>query len=76
MQLQKKALFLNRWGVRCVNAFAAHHTGTQALYGIIQGGVYPDLRNIAADFVNNQPFFGHAIGGSLGSEKEQKFKIQ
>ena len=65
----------HRWGVRSVNEFAMHHTGVQALYGIIQGGVYPDLRCIAADFVNNQSFFGHAIGGSLGAEKEQMYDV-
>ncbi len=65
----------HRWGVRSVNEFTTHHTGVQALYGIIQGGVYPDLRCIAADFVNNQPFFGHAIGGSLGAEKEQMYDV-
>lgn len=39
------------------------------LYGIVQGGVYPDLRSEAVDFVNRQPFFGIAIGGSLGADK-------
>lgn len=39
------------------------------LYGIIQGGVFPDLRKEAADFVNKQPFFGIAVGGSLGADK-------
>ncbi len=49
--------------------------GTQALYGIVQGGVYEDLRTESCDFVNDMPFFGHAIGGSLGSNKQQMYEI-
>ena len=41
------------------------------LYGIVQGGVYPDLRKEAVDFVNTAPFFGIAVGGSLGADKVQ-----
>src|SRR6185437_5799867 len=50
----------HRWAVRSLNAFLEHDNGTQKLYGIVQGGVYPDLRKISAEFVNSQPFFGHA----------------
>jgi queuine tRNA-ribosyltransferase len=41
----------------------------QALYGIVQGGVFEDLREESASFVNQYPFFGAAIGGSLGPDK-------
>lgn len=72
----EKSLHLShRWGVRCLEEFSRGHNGKQALYGIIQGGVYPDLRKIAADFVNDQPFFAHAIGGSLGEEKSQMYDV-
>ena len=47
----------------------------QALYGIVQGGVYEDLRRSSADFVNAQPFFGQAIGGTLGSDKAQMHAV-
>lgn len=43
----------------------------QALYGVVQGGVYPDLRTESCDFLNNHAFFGQAIGGCLGATKEQ-----
>jgi queuine tRNA-ribosyltransferase len=43
----------------------------QAMYGIVQGGVYEDLRVESCDFVNNESFFGQAIGGSLGASKSQ-----
>lgn len=65
----------HRWGSRSLQEFERHHDGTQALYGIIQGGVYPDLRAQAADYVNSQPFFAHAVGGSLGAHKEQMYEV-
>lgn len=65
----------HRWEERSLTEFAKHHNGTQALYGIVQGGVYEDLRREATDFVNSQPFFAHAIGGSLGADKAQMYDI-
>jgi len=65
----------HRWALRSLGEFQRHDTGTQALYGIVQGGVYEDLRKEACDFVNSQPFFGHAIGGSLGAHKEQMYAV-
>jgi queuine tRNA-ribosyltransferase len=61
----------HRWAQRSLQAFTEQDNGTQSLYGIIQGGIYPDLRKASCDFVNNQSFFGHAIGGSLGADKHQ-----
>lgn len=43
----------------------------QALYGIVQGGVYDDLRQESCHFVNDTPFFGQAVGGCLGATKGQ-----
>ena len=65
----------HRWAVRSLNAFDKLPHQRQALYGIIQGGVYADLRKESCDFVNNEDFFGHAIGGSLGANKEQMYDI-
>lgn len=72
---QRSMEMTHRWGKRCLDAFDRHNDGKQALYGIIQGGVYQDLRRQAVDFVNSQPFFGHAIGGSLGASKEQMYDV-
>ena len=48
--------------------------GSQSLYGIIQGGIYKDLRDESINFnINLSNFFGLAIGGSLGSSKEEIF---
>jgi len=60
-----------RWGDRSLAEFKRGDTGCQALYGVIQGGIYPDLRRISAEGVSSQQFFGTAIGGSLGQSTEQ-----
>ena len=48
----------------------------QKIYGIIQGGIYDDLREESIEYnLNNIDVFGIAIGGSLGSTKEQMYKV-
>ena len=69
----------HRWALRSLEAHETYQepfeSGTQKLYGIIQGGTYPDLRKESAEFVNNHPFFGHAIGGSLGFSKQEMYDV-
>jgi queuine tRNA-ribosyltransferase len=65
----------HRWGDRSLAQFELHADGRQALYGISQGGVYEDLRHEAANYLNSRPFFGHAIGGSLGGSQEQMDQV-
>ena len=65
----------HRWELRSLQEFNRSDTGKQKLYGIIQGGIHEDLRQMSADFVNSNDFFGHAIGGSLGQNKEQMHHI-
>ncbi|HUX80660.1 MAG TPA: tRNA guanosine(34) transglycosylase Tgt [Alphaproteobacteria bacterium] len=65
----------HRWAARSLQEFQKEDSNRQALYGITQGGVYPDLRKISADFVNSLPFFGHAVGGSLGADKTQMAEV-
>lgn len=65
----------HRWALRSLQAFKRTDSGKQALYGIVQGGVYADLRCEAAQFINEQDFFGQAIGGSLGADKTQMYDV-
>lgn len=65
----------HRWALRCLTEFSRTHTGRQALYGIVQGGVFEDLRRESVAFVNEQPFFGAAIGGSLGDSRRTMHEI-
>ena len=61
----------HRWLVRCL---AAKTRADQALFGIVQGGVEPELRRESARFVAEQPVPGVAIGGlSVGEPKEQMY---
>jgi queuine tRNA-ribosyltransferase len=57
----------HRWAER---SLAARTRNDQALFGIIQGGVNPDLRVASTQFITNLPFQGIAIGGlSVGETK-------
>ncbi len=57
------------WALRCLNA---HLSGEQALFGIVQGGVFPDLRRESAQFIGSLPFAGMAVGGlSVGETKDE-----
>ncbi len=61
-----------RWAQRCVEA----HDTPQALFGIVQGGVYPDLRRESAEATSAMGFPGLAIGGvAVGESKEQVHDI-
>lgn len=65
----------HRWATRSLAEFNRHNDDSQKLYGIIQGGIYQDLRRESCEYVNSQPFFGHAIGGSLGASKNQMHDV-
>ena len=74
----------HRWARRSINSFNSINeydanygsAGPQALYGIIQGGIYEDLRDQSVDFnINIKDFFGLAIGGSLGSTKQEMYDV-
>ena len=62
----------HRWAIRCLDAWTAKRQG---LYGIIQGGAYPDLRDQSARFIGGLPFFGLAVGGSLGRSKDDMHAV-
>ncbi len=47
----------------------------QALFGIIQGGAYQDLRERSARFISTLDFDGFGIGGSVGRSKEDLYKV-
>ena len=57
------------WAERCK---VAHSRPDQALFGIVQGGIFPDLREQSARFLTTLDFPGYAIGGlSVGETKAQ-----
>ena len=59
----------HRWAERCRQA---QQRSDQALYGIVQGGVFADLRAKSAEFLTSLNFPGYAIGGlSVGETKAE-----
>jgi queuine tRNA-ribosyltransferase len=65
----------HRWLERCLSWHAASGPRRQAVYGIVQGGVYDDLRADSAQTVAAAPCDGIAIGGSLGASTEQMLEV-
>jgi queuine tRNA-ribosyltransferase len=55
----------HRWAER---SLAAHRRADQALFGIVQGGVDPELRERSTRFIASLPFDGICIGGLAGDE--------
>ena len=61
----------NRWLLRCVEA---HTRADQRLFGIVQGGLYPELRRKSAEFITGVGFPGYSIGGlSVGESKQAMY---
>jgi len=63
-----------RWAAECRDALPVNDT--QALFGIVQGGMYPELRLESLQAVANIDFEGVAIGGlSVGEPKEEMMSM-
>ncbi|MFO7917691.1 MAG: tRNA guanosine(34) transglycosylase Tgt [Anaerolineae bacterium] len=61
------------WAERCLEA---HSRSDQALFGIVQGGIFEDLRAESARVLTSMDFPGYAIGGlSVGESKEDMLRI-
>ena len=68
-EVQEAVRLTHAWAERCL---AAKRRPDQALFGIVQGGVFPDLREQSARFIASLPFAGLAIGGlSVGESKAE-----
>lgn len=72
-QAQESMELSLRWAARCKQAHADHPA---ALFGIVQGGMYPQLREISLRGLTEIGFDGYAIGGlSVGEPKEEMLHI-
>lgn len=64
----------SRWAERCLKAHARPHD--QALFAIVQGGMFADLRKESAAQLTSMDFPGYAIGGlSVGESKELMYEV-
>ena len=82
IEVQKAMDRTHRWARLC---YQAHYVGPstayadnaqrQALFGIVQGGTFPDLRRESAEFIASIPFPGYAVGGlAVGESKAQMYE--
>ncbi|MBJ7470671.1 MAG: tRNA guanosine(34) transglycosylase Tgt [Solirubrobacteraceae bacterium] len=65
----------HRWLERCLDWHEEHGPSDQLVYGIVQGGVYEDLRTDSARVIAQSRCDGIAIGGSLGGDKPQMYQV-
>ena len=65
----------HRWLDRCLSWHAENGPADQLVYGIVQGGVYEDLRRDSTEQIAARACDGIAIGGSLGEHKEQMYEV-
>lgn len=66
----------HRWAEMCYQHHAASGSEKQqALFGIVQGGTFEDLRDASTQFIADIPFQGYAIGGlAVGESKAQMYQ--
>ncbi len=63
----------HHWAQRC--RVAHPDDSQQALFGIVQGGIFPDLREQSATFLQTLDFPGYAIGGlAVGETKQEMYQ--
>ena len=78
MELVRSAMErTHRWATRCKVAHDSSKVpGRQALFGIVQGGVFPELRIESVDCITSLDFDGYAVGGlAVGEAKAPMYDI-
>lgn len=68
-EYQKQAMDrTHRWALRSLNYHKKNNKNNQALFGIVQGGRFEDLRKESAKIISEMDFDGFGIGGSFDKE--------
>jgi queuine tRNA-ribosyltransferase len=65
----------HRWLDRCLKWHAENGPAGQAVFGIVQGGTYEDLRAESCQAISDAGVDGIAIGGTLGRDKEEMAEV-
>jgi queuine tRNA-ribosyltransferase len=65
----------HRWLERCLRWHGENGPSSQLVYGIVQGGVYEDMRRASTRTIAASGCDGVAIGGSLGACKDQMYEV-
>ena len=79
-EVQKRSVELTvRWGARCRAEFDKLMKSKKEkplLFGIVQGGMFPDLRKMSVEQLTEMDFAGYGIGGlSVGEPKPMMYDI-
>jgi queuine tRNA-ribosyltransferase len=75
-EVERSMEMTHRWAKRSLDARDSRQGFSPALFGIVQGGVYPELRTRSVEAVAALPFDGIAIGGvSVGEPKEEMLDV-
>lgn len=61
----------HRWAQQSLAA----KTSDQAIFGIVQGGKFKNLRKASAEFIGRLPFDGFGIGGEYGDDKSKMIEM-
>jgi queuine tRNA-ribosyltransferase len=67
------------WAERCLKEHERlqnNRKNQQALYGIVQGGVYPELRKRSAEGLRSLDMFGYSVGGELRDVQDSSMAAQ
>lgn len=64
----------HRWEKRSLEEHQRNLQG-QAIYGVIHGGIDLELRKISCEYLSGLDFDGFAIGGSMGKNKEEMYRL-
>src|SRR5438445_2067918 len=64
----------HRWEKRSLDTHLANKQN-QAMYSVIHGGISKELRKESCEVLTKLPFDGHAIGGSMGKNREEMVEM-
>ncbi|HLW72481.1 MAG TPA: tRNA guanosine(34) transglycosylase Tgt [Candidatus Babeliales bacterium] len=64
----------HRWEKRSLDAHLTNKQN-QAMYSVIHGGISKELRKESCEVLTKLPFDGHAIGGSMGKNREEMVEM-
>ncbi len=66
----------HRWAQECYQLHRASDAAGQALFGIVQGGTFEQLREESVQSIASIPFHGYAVGGlAVGEPKDQLYEF-
>ena len=64
----------HRWEKRSLE-YHKNNPTNQALYSVVHGGIIPELRKKSCSILSQMDFDGHAVGGSLGKNRDEMVEM-